>query len=140
MLRAAFSSALRPARTCAFSRAAPAPTLSAVRSFRVTRPAFGLEEFYDAQHRTNVPEDSKAGRAWEAAELRRKSFDDLHKLWYVLYKERNVLLTESARARRNTMRLKNPQRKTAVQKSMARIKQVLAERRAAYRKADEEKA
>ena len=50
-----------------------------------------------------------------------------------MYKERNVLLTESARARRNGMRLKYPQRKAAVRKSMARIKQVLAERRKIYR-------
>ena len=40
---------------------------------------------------------------------------------------------ESARARRNVMRIKHPQRKTAVKLSMARIKQVLAERRQAYR-------
>ena len=112
---------------------ATAPAQAPARFFRSTRPALGLEEFYDARHRSKVPEDFGGGRAWEASELRRKSFDDLHKLWYVLYKERNVLLTESARARRNVMRIKHPQRKTAVKLSMARIKQVLAERRQAYR-------
>ena len=128
MLRRAVSQlCARPAATWA------APQAFAARQFRATRPARGLEEFYDARHRNKVPEEFSGGRAWEASELRRKSFDDLHKLWYVLYKERNVLLTEQARARRNTMRIKHPQRKAAVKLSMARIKQVLAERRQAYR-------
>lgn len=110
-------------------------TQGARRWFRSSRVRLGLEEFYDSKHQKRAGENPRGGRAWEASELRRKSFNDLHKLWYVLYKERNVLMTESQRARRFNMRLMHPNRKTAVRKSMGRIKLVLAERRAAYRSA-----
>eukprot|EP00887_Chlorella_sp_A99_P002929 scaffold24.g2929.t1 len=68
------------------------------------------------------------GRAWEAAELRQKSWDDLHKLWFVLLKERARLQSEKLMAKSTKVAMSNPQRLTKVRRSMNRIKQVLSER------------
>ena len=54
------------------------------------------------------------GRAWEAADLRLKSWDDLHKLWYVLLKERNMLRSEKDRFRAQGKTMPNGNRMTKV--------------------------
>jgi len=81
------------------------------------------------------PEDegitASAGRGWRASELRLKSFEDLHMLWYVLLKERNMLATLKADATAKGMRPANPSRIRKVRRSMARIKHVLWERKLA---------
>lgn len=83
--------------------------------------------------RDSVDRETRAaqpvGRPWSVTELRRKSYEDLHKLWYVLYTERNMLLTEQQLSRRRQLRFPQPQRITKVQKSMQAIKQVLGERK-----------
>lgn len=69
-----------------------------------------------------------AGRAWNASELRLKSFDDLHKLWWTVIKECNVLYTQKDEARRRNVRFINSDRLTKCRQSLARIKTVLTER------------
>ncbi|EUC54596.1 ribosomal protein subunit L4 [Rhizoctonia solani AG-3 Rhs1AP] len=84
------------------------------------------------RHRVN----DYSGRPWLASELRRKSFKDLHTLWYVLARERNLLATQATEARRMGVDARlftnGPRRDLRCRKSMARIKQVLNERRLAY--------
>ncbi|PSR74792.1 hypothetical protein PHLCEN_2v9506 [Hermanssonia centrifuga] len=109
-------------------------------------PDHGLYAFF----RKNVAEDGavsyetveqinhstdNSGRSWTAAELRRKSFKDLHTLWYVLLRERNLLATQKAEIRRlggSHMRTPITPKLFRVRKSMARIKYVVNERRLAY--------
>ena len=74
-----------------------------------------------------------------ARELRGKSYEDLHRLWYVLVTERNMLLTEKHLAKTNREPMRAPQRMTKVRKSMARIKHVLTERAIEEAGGDEKK-
>ncbi|CAB9505286.1 39S ribosomal protein L47, mitochondrial [Seminavis robusta] len=101
---------------------------SAVPSTSVVDTSTLLDQFRDSlslEERREQP----VGRSWHARELRRKSFDDLHKLWFVLYKEKNALLTERQMCRRNQIEFPQPERFRKAQKSMGAIKQVLGERK-----------
>lgn len=73
-------------------------------------------------------------RAWDMALLRRKSFDDLHKLWYLTLKERNILAREvrlgEAIGMTNTSRFEEVDEKLKL--TQKRIKQVLLERQVSY--------
>ncbi|KAL9542719.1 hypothetical protein MBANPS3_008473 [Mucor bainieri] len=110
-----------------------AETSSATTTTSNTTKSTGLYQFFE--NNETLPKQNWTGRAWKAQELRQKSFDDLHKLWYVLLKERNVLATQ----REEATRLKLPKqiwtnqgRLKKCQKSMARIKFVLNERQREY--------
>ncbi|KAN0014668.1 hypothetical protein ACTFIU_000986 [Dictyostelium citrinum] len=84
----------------------------------------GLKDFFE--HKYPLGTYPLAGRSWTAADLRGKSFNDLHELWFELLKERNKLLTEKEISKKNA--LQNPGRIGKVRKSMAAVKVVLGER------------
>ncbi|RUP36864.1 mitochondrial 39-S ribosomal protein L47 (MRP-L47)-domain-containing protein [Jimgerdemannia flammicorona] len=100
------------------------------------RSSNNLLQFFEAGKA--LPTTKYTGRGWRASELRLKSFDDLHKLWYVLLKERNVLATQKEEKKLlkiNSANFVNRARIRKCQKSMARIKFVLMERHIAFEKA-----
>lgn len=71
----------------------------------------------------------RVGRAWRVSELRLKSFDDLHKLWFIMLKERNVLLTERAWCKTNGRHWTNgASNMYKIKTSMGRVKCVVGER------------
>ncbi|OAY36127.1 39S ribosomal protein L47, mitochondrial [Manihot esculenta] len=87
-----------------------------------------LEEFFEADRSQDQDKPVGYGRSWKASELRLKSWDDLHKLWYVLLKEKNMLMTQRQMLHSQNLKFPNPERLPKVRKSMCRIKQVLTER------------
>ncbi|CAI5508945.1 unnamed protein product [Closterium sp. Naga37s-1] len=81
----------------------------------------GLADFFE-QGRT--PDASvTTGRGWQAWELRHKSFEDLHGLWYVLLKEKNLLYSQKQMLQSQGRRMVQPHRIRLVKASMCRIKQ-----------------
>ncbi|KAK4527882.1 hypothetical protein GAYE_SCF46G5815 [Galdieria yellowstonensis] len=72
---------------------------------------------------------SLPGREWTIDELRLKSFDDLHKLWWVLIKERNALLTERDWCRTAKREWNGDKALEKVNLSMANIKQAVSEQK-----------
>ncbi|KAJ0982580.1 hypothetical protein J5N97_010835 [Dioscorea zingiberensis] len=87
-----------------------------------------LEEFFEVDRSTDEEKPIVFGRGWKASELRLKSWDDLQKLWYVLLKEKNMLMTQRQMLQAQNLRFPNPERIPKVRKSMCRIKHVLTER------------
>lgn len=73
-----------------------------------------------------------AGRSWNVQELRIKSNSDLHKLWYVLLKERNMLLTMEHAYKKEGDVLPSEERIFKVEDSMKNIEDVIRERNKAY--------
>ncbi|KAJ8130347.1 hypothetical protein O1611_g3283 [Lasiodiplodia mahajangana] len=96
-------------------------------------PNHGLWDFfYEKDKLLLTPDEStEHGRGWTVEELRHKSWDDLHKLWWVCVKEQN----RAATARKERSRLKMTEgndegaaRLAEVRKTMRAIKHALTER------------
>lgn len=88
-------------------------------------------EFFDKEENWTRKE-IRHGRGWTVEELRLKSNADLWKLWLVLYKERNMLLTMEAECERQAQLFASPERRFKVQDSMDRLQKVVAERNRAF--------
>ncbi|XP_048504374.1 uncharacterized protein LOC104899331 isoform X3 [Beta vulgaris subsp. vulgaris] len=80
---------------------------SAAASVSVRNP---LEQFFEVDRAADDEKRVVYGRGWKASELRLKSWDDLHKLWYVLLKEKNMLMTQRQMLNAQNLRFPNPER------------------------------
>ncbi|GMK56365.1 hypothetical protein CspeluHIS016_0302050 [Cutaneotrichosporon spelunceum] len=103
-------------------------------SLEVTADTTMPPDFGSVRRLENESVELKSGRSWSAPELRLKSFEDLHTLWYLLLRERNVIATQKAERKRLRIASQYGGKLLSIQslrcrKSMARIKYVLNERR-----------
>lgn len=91
----------------------------------------GLYEFFDSPDNWGE-QVVRVGRAWRVEELRVKSNSDLHKLWFVLYKEKNMLLTMQEAHKSECRAFPSEERIEKVEESMANLEKIVRERNAAY--------
>ncbi|XP_022110197.1 39S ribosomal protein L47, mitochondrial-like [Acanthaster planci] len=95
--------------------------------FHTSWSYLGLEEFFDDPKTYGEP-NVKSGRPWSADELRLKDNLTLHKLWFVLLKEKNMLLTMEREAEKQNKRMPGSDRLWKVSVSMRKLQQVVHER------------
>ncbi|KAJ3116282.1 39S ribosomal protein L47, mitochondrial [Physocladia obscura] len=130
-----FDKFARPANALSNKQVYPAmtPIADSVKNSTETSNGRGLLDFFDNEQGWYWSEsDPKTGRAWTCAELRPKSFDDLHKLWWICVKEQNKLLSQKDEARLFKILFPNTIRLQQVRYTMRAIKAVIHERRIAY--------
>nr|SVE75381.1 EOG090X0DBE [Daphnia dolichocephala] len=105
---------------------------ASIASFHTTPSKLSnLMQFFDDPKNFGANE-VKSGRSWTLDELRIKSNLDLQKLWYVLLKERNMLLSMEYNCREACCLFPSPERIDKIEDSMARLEQVVHERNDAY--------
>ena len=102
------------------------------RLLQTTLSRRGLEEFFDDPKNWGE-EKVKSGASWTCQQLRNKSNEDLHKLWYVLLKERNMLLTLEQEAKRQRLPMPSLERLEKVVDFMDALDKVVQEREDALR-------
>ncbi|KAI9678441.1 MAG: 54S ribosomal protein L4 mitochondrial [Trizodia sp. TS-e1964] len=119
----------------------PQPVLDPEKRSKVqVDPNHGLWQFfYPERNAIRTPEEHSAhGRAWTVEELRHKSWEDLHSLWWVCVKERNRIATEEFE--RNRLKagygdFESRDRRYIVRLTQRAIKHVLTERFYAWEEA-----
>ncbi|CAI5438058.1 unnamed protein product [Caenorhabditis angaria] len=90
-----------------------------------------MQQFFDDEAnfgKSELRPKNRPGRSWTEEELRLKSNSDLHKLWYVCLKERNMLLTMKKAHIAAARNLPNPERLDRVEETMGNIENVVHER------------
>uniref|UniRef100_A0A182J168 Large ribosomal subunit protein uL29m n=1 Tax=Anopheles atroparvus TaxID=41427 RepID=A0A182J168_ANOAO len=102
-----------------------------LRAIATTTPRNDLMEFFDDKKHWGEQE-VKHGRGWTKDDLRIKSNSDLHKLWFVLLKERNLLLTMEHECKEKMELFPSPERLDKVKESMDNLEEVVRERNRAY--------
>nr|XP_020452326.1 39S ribosomal protein L47, mitochondrial isoform X2 [Monopterus albus] len=110
----------------------PISSVSQYRTLHTTISRRGLDEFFDFPENWGE-ETVKSGAPWSAKHLRTKSNEDLHKLWYVLLKEKNMLLTLEQESKRQRVPMPSPERLRKVERSLIRLETVAKERETTLR-------
>ncbi|XP_011306057.1 39S ribosomal protein L47, mitochondrial [Fopius arisanus] len=107
------------------------PRICLQNSYSTKPPPDPLMEFFDDKKNWGQ-KTVKTGRSWKMDELRIKSNEDLHKLWYILLKERNMLMTMEHAHVQEYQYFPNPERIDKVEESMMNLENVVRERNQAY--------
>jgi len=102
-----------------------------VASLHITPVRRDLNEFFETE-KNRGQKNVWVGREWRLDELRLRSNQDLHKLWYILLKERNMLLTMEHAYKEEYVAMPNPERRDKVEMSMENLEEVVRERNRAF--------
>jgi len=102
-----------------------------MRNLSLTSQRNDLNEFFENE-KFRGELKVKVGRSWKTDELRLKNNQDLHKLWFVLLKERNMLMTMEQAYKDEFKSMPNPERLDKVEESMENLEEVVRERNRAY--------